>query len=260
MLASTTGMPRLLPLVTGMAAGAAIVWQRRERERAERLAAALLETLLRAIDANDGDTGHHVRRVARYALTLSDAAGLDHAAQSSVERVALFHDIGKIHEALFDLIHDKSTLSPEDRRAVATHPRRGSEVLAPLSAFYPTLADSVHSHHEWWDGTGYPRGLAGDAIPLESRIVAIADAFDAITYRRRYSNARDAEEAAESIAEGRGTQFDPDLTDLFLSPPVFGEMIKLLRAPKAPKPRRRPSGKTMGAPDVSFRWRTRSHR
>ena len=102
-----------------------------------------------------------------------------------------------------------------------THPDRGANVLAPLAAFYPDLSSGVLSHHERWDGTGYPRGLRGVAIPFAARIVSIADAFDAITYGRRYRSAQGADEAAEKLMSGRGTQFDPDLVDLFLSPPVF---------------------------------------
>jgi len=103
------------------------------------LSAAALETLLHAIDANDPVTGAHVRRVARYALILGTAADLDERACHSVERVALFHDIGKIHEALFDVIHDDTSLTPAERRSVNTHPERGAKVLAPLGAFYPDL-------------------------------------------------------------------------------------------------------------------------
>ena len=151
---------------------------------AERLAAAVLETLLRAIDANDAETGGHVRRVARYALILADAADLDRSEQRDVERIALFHDVGKIHEALFDIIHDDTELTAAEREAVRTHPARGADVLTPLAAFYPELSTGVLAHHERWDGTGYPRRFVAASIPLSARIVAIADAFDAITYHR----------------------------------------------------------------------------
>jgi HD-GYP domain-containing protein (c-di-GMP phosphodiesterase class II) len=250
-------MPRLLPLLSGAATGIVLVQQRRQRVRAERLAAALFETLLRAIDADDAETGQHVRRVARYALTLADAAGLDERAMRSVERVALFHDIGKIHGAVSDLVHDSSALTAEERRAVATHPARGAEALEPLDDFYPELSEGVIAHHERWDGSGYPRGLSGEAIPITARIVALADAFDAITYGRRYQEARDAADAAQAIEAGRGKQFDPDLTDLFLSPPVFDRLMQWLRAPSPPRPRpMKRNGHVDGAPDVNFRWRT----
>lgn len=246
--------------LTALAAALAAALCHRERSarrRAERFAAAGLETLLNAIGANDRETGAHVRRVASYALALGDAAGLDEEQCRSVERVALFHDIGKIHEALFDIIHEDSRLTPDERRAVATHPARGAEVLAPLAEFYPDLAEGVLSHHERWDGTGYPRGLAGTTIPLNARIVSIADTFDAVTHRRRYRAARGASRGAEVIAEGRGTQFDPTLVDLFLLPPVFRQIERLVRETQRPRrlrsDRRARSG-TRG-PDISFRWR-----
>src|SRR4051812_19451142 len=180
--------PRSIPAVAAATAAGALLLRNelKARQAAERIAAASLESLLKAIDANDPDTGAHVRRVASYALVLADAAGLSDHEKKSVERVALFHDIGKIHEALFDIIHDHRKLTPAERRAILTHPQRGAEVLAPLFGFYPDLPEGVLSHHERWDGSGYPRHLRGRRIPITARVVAIVDTFDAITHRRRY--------------------------------------------------------------------------
>lgn len=259
LLALHRAVTPILPLAFGATTGALILQELGSRERAERLAAALLETLLNAIDANDAQTGAHVRRVARFALILSDAAELDERTRHSVERIALFHDIGKISEALFDIIHDDASLSPEKRREIATHPRRGADVLAPLAAFYPDLPEGVLSHHERWDGTGYPRSLRGDQIPVAARVVSIADTFDAITFSRRYRRGKSARDAAQRIAEGRGTQFDPDLTDLFLLPPVFAEveqaMDEAVQGPPRPHRDRRRGVHESDAPDVNFRWR-----
>src|SRR3982751_3000421 len=134
----------------GATAAAAAVLIRGEqiRRATERFAAAALETLLNAVDANDPETGAHVRRVAAYALIIGEAADLSDHECKSIERVALFHDIGKIHEALIDIVRDDQPLSPADRRAIATHPAVGAKVLEPLSVFYPDLADGVLSHHE----------------------------------------------------------------------------------------------------------------
>ena len=241
---------------------ALLAHERRSREHAERLAAALLETLLNAVDATDPQTGAHVRRVARYALILATAADLDEHSQHDIERVALFHDLGKIHEALFDIIHEDRRLTPKERRAILTHPQRGVEVLAPLDAFYPTLADGVLSHHERWDGRGYPQRLRGEAIPLSARIVALADSFDAITHSRRYHAGQSVREAVEMIGNGRGAQFDPELTDLFLVPPVLAEITAAMgepirRAPRSNSDDRR-RGRREEAPDVTFRWRSES--
>jgi HD-GYP domain-containing protein (c-di-GMP phosphodiesterase class II) len=253
-------MKRTASLSAGVAAAGGLLYREHTlRTKAERLSAATFETLLNAIDANDEITGAHVRRVAAYALILADAAGLEERTQRSIERVALFHDIGKLHGALTDIFHEPAKLTPEERRAVMTHPRRGAEVLAPLVAFYPDLGKGVAAHHERWDGTGYPQGLKGRRIPLPARVVAIADTFDAITHRRRYSHARSYSEATRAISEGRGTQFDPELVDLFLTPPVRSEIERAMREAHMPKKTRgnRRRGEIQAAPDITFRWRPR---
>jgi HD-GYP domain-containing protein (c-di-GMP phosphodiesterase class II) len=245
---------------TLLATGAVVFYlkSRRERQRVERLAAAALESLLNAIDANDPATGEHVRRVAAMSLILADARGLSEREQSSVERVALFHDVGKIHEALFDITHDDQVLSAAERLQIATHPQRGADVVAPLSRFYPDLGDGVLAHHERWDGGGYPRGLRGTEIPLAARIVALADTFDAITRRRRYGAPRSAPDAVEVIAGERGRQFDPELTDLFLSSDVQARVQAAMSPSLAPAElpgKRKPSPARADVPDVAFRWR-----
>jgi HD-GYP domain-containing protein (c-di-GMP phosphodiesterase class II) len=249
---------RMLGVGAGGSAGALLIHERRARDRAERLSAATLETLLNAIDANDAETGAHVRRVAAYAQVLGDAAGFDEHTMRSVERVALFHDIGKLHEALTDIFHDPAKLTLEERRAVRTHPFRGEQVLEPLVAFYPDLGKGVAAHHERWNGTGYPRQLKGKRIPLAARVVAISDSFDAITHCRRYSAAKSMAEAVAAIANGRGTQFDPELVDLFLSPLVIADVERTMR--EAHSPKRKKKGNRRGrenhpAPDIKFRWR-----
>ena len=243
-----------------LAAGAGLYFlkARRERARIERLAAAALESLLNAIDANDPATGAHVRRVAAVSLILADACGLSEHEQSSVERVALFHDIGKMHEALFDIIHDDHALSTEEREQIATHPQLGADVVSPLSQFYPDLGAGVLAHHERWDGTGYPRGLRGTAIPVAARIVAVADTYDAITHHRRYDNARSTPDAVEVIAAERGRQFDPEIADVFLSPAVqllvCAEMKPLLIPEAIAACKRRKTPMYTAIPDVAFRW------
>lgn len=252
-------MLRDTPILLGVAIGALYLKERRARARIERLGAATLETLLDAIDANSPETGAHVRRVADYALILAGSADVEERMKRSVERVALFHDIGKIDSALTDIIDEDVKLSPADRRAVMTHPQRGADVLQPLTAFYPDLAAGVLSHHERWDGKGYPRHLKGSRIPLAARIVAIADTFDAVTHSRSYSAARSLKTATGVIGDGRGTQFDPDLVDLFLSPPVMecvSKSLHKINGPKRSTKTRRPEKGSQGVPDITFRWRT----
>jgi HD-GYP domain-containing protein (c-di-GMP phosphodiesterase class II) len=250
---------RPLALALGTSIGALVLHERRQSQRTRRLAAAALETLLNAIDANDSRTGAHVRRVAAYSMTLARAAGLEHSLVRSVERVALFHDIGKIHEALFDIVHDEDDeITAEERELIATHPERGAEVLAPLSFFYPDLAEGVLTHHERWDGSGYPRGLTGENIPIQARVVAIGDTFDAITHGRRYRRPHSLDEGVRAITAGSGTQFDPGLVEVFLGRDVLARVRRIARenwrrTASSADDRRRHAGAKV--PDVTFRWR-----
>ncbi len=134
----------IVPISVGAAATGLIFREHTLRSQAERLSAATMETLLNAIDANDADTGSHVRRVASYALILGQAAGLDDRTMHSVERVALFHDIGKLHGALTDIFHESTKLTPEERRAVMTHPIRGAEGWQRVSSRSKREEDSSH--------------------------------------------------------------------------------------------------------------------
>jgi HD-GYP domain-containing protein (c-di-GMP phosphodiesterase class II) len=258
-----SAMPSRLPTAL-LAAGAGLYYlkARRERARVERLAAAALESLLNAIDANDPATGAHVRRVAAVSLIIADACSLSERARSSVERVALFHDVGKMHEALFDITHDDHALSAEEREQIATHPQLGANVVAPLSLFYPDLGAGVLAHHERWDGTGYPRGLRGTAIPLAARIVAVADTFDAITHHRRYDVARGTPAAVEVIVAERGRQFDPDITDVFLSSAVQLQVCAAMQPSPLPDAlldcKRQRTPVHTEVPDVAFRWHVAS--
>ena len=131
-------------------------------------------------------------------------------------------------------------------------------MLAPIRAFYPELPEGVLSHHERWNGSGYPRQLAGRRIPLSARIIAIADTFDAITHSRRYRNGRSAHVARDIIVEGRDELFDPELVDLFILPPVFARILAAegtLACWTTPEKQRRTGHKEDQVPDVTFRWR-----
>lgn len=256
-------MLRIASLLLGAASGAMLYRERRIRRNVERLGAATLEALLDAVDANNPETGAHVRRVASYSLILANAVQVDDRECHTIERVALFHDIGKLDGAISDIVQEGEGLTPEERKAIMTHPQRGADVLAPLAAFYPDLPAGVLAHHERWDGNGYPNKLKGREIPFTARIVTIADTFDAITASRSYSSAKSFEFGVDQITAGRGTQFDPDLVDLFVMPPVLSEIRKAMKSAYAPrrseKKRRKPNPR-QDTPDINFRWRKQAPR
>lgn len=193
--------------------------EQRVRQRTSELEAArveLLERLARAAEFRDDDTAQHTFRVGTSAAALARAAGLAHEDVESLRAAAPLHDIGKI--GVSDAVLLKPGRLTEDEFAhIKTHAELGARILSGSS--YPLLqvAEQIAlAHHERFDGTGYPYGLAGEGIPLVARIVALADVFDALTHERPYKQAWPIEKAVEEMRRGRGTHFDPELLDLFL--------------------------------------------
>lgn len=172
-------------------------------------------TLSAAIDARDPDTRGHSRRVAFYAAFLARAVGLSGEWVEAVELGGLLHDIGKI--GLDDmLLRGVETLGPEEWNLVRQHPGIGRIIFADLGEL-SFLLPALECHHERYDGTGYPRGLGGRQVPMLARIMAIADAFDAMTSPRSYRpRALTFEQARDEIAREAGAQFDPELARLFV--------------------------------------------
>jgi putative two-component system response regulator len=179
------------------------------RETAERLTLAL--TL------RDEETGRHIERVGMLSVMLAERAGVSRWRAEDLQMAAMLHDVGKIGVPDSVLLKP-GRLSEEEQAVVQRHPEIGRRLLERASSAALRLGASVAmSHHERWDGSGYPLGLAGDAIPLEGRITAVADAFDALTSNRVYRPAHSIDAAAEVMVAGRGSHFDPDLLDMFTS-------------------------------------------
>ncbi len=175
---------------------------------------ATIHSLAQALEARDAYTRGHSERVARLAVALAKAMSLPEKEISLIEHAALLHDIGKIG-IRDEILNKPGSLDPEDRRAIEQHPLLGDTILEPLR-FLEQVQGLVRHHHERYDGTGYPDGLAGDAIPLPARIVAVADAFDAMTSRRPYRKAMSVEHALRELQENAGTQFDPEVVRVFV--------------------------------------------
>ncbi len=173
----------------------------------------IVTALAEAIDKRDPYTGNHVRRVVAYSLLLGIELGLSETQLEELRLAATLHDVGKI--SVPDIILQKpSALDQTEFEVMKRHTIDGATIVARLHDLHP-LAEVVRSHHEHFDGSGYPDGLAGDEIPLVVRIVAIADAFDAMTTSRPYREAQPPERAAEEINRTAGTQFCPTVVRVF---------------------------------------------
>jgi len=193
--------------------------EQKVRERTKELHDSRLEIvrrLARAAEFRDADTGLHIMRMSLYSAELGRAAGLDERQCELLVSAAALHDIGKIG------IPDRVLLSsgPFDAQARAIineHPAIGGEILAKSQSELVQWAETIaFTHHERWDGSGYPRALKGEEIPLIGRIVAICDVFDALTAARSYKKAWSIADTLAELERGKGTQFDPRLVALFI--------------------------------------------
>ena len=177
---------------------------------------AILERFCEAVGRRDLETGAHIRRIGALSAMLAELAG---AAEEDVERIraaAPMHDVGKV--AVPDAILLKpGKLEPDERAVMERHAQMGHDILAGSNSALLNLAARIAlTHHERFDGAGYPQGLRGEGIPLAGRLVAIADVFDALTTDRPYRGAMSLDEALEIMKAGRGTHFDPELFDIFM--------------------------------------------
>lgn len=176
-----------------------------------------LSALVAALDARDRETEGHSKRVVAYTLALAERMGVPAEQRQEIARGAMLHDIGKIGVP-DSILHKTGSLGEGEWAIVRKHPEWGKQILDGIH-FLEGPAQLVLTHHERWDGSGYPQGLKGEQIPLGSRIFAVVDAFDAMTSYRPYRNPESYQKARAEIREGRDTQFDPDVVDAFLQVP-----------------------------------------
>jgi len=173
-----------------------------------------IEALARTLEAKDPDTRDHSLRVTEYSVRTAEEMGLSPAEVENIRVAAALHDIGKI--GISDTILDKDeSLRQEEMEHIHRHPLIAAQILGPIDEL-KEIIELIKYHHENYDGTGYPEGLSGEDIPLGSRIIAVADAFDAITSTRPYRKAKTELFAVEEIKQNAGRQFDPDVITAFL--------------------------------------------
>ena len=174
----------------------------------------LIKHMLKELENKSYETREHIERVRILALGLADRLELEDEKREQLEFMAQFHDIGLIMLSE-ELINKEGRLDKEDWRKLRKHPEHGSRIINSMRA-YNEIADNILSHHEWWNGQGYPKGLKGEEIPLCSRIIAIADAYEVMTTGRPYKEAKSHDGAIRELKHYRGIQFDGRLVDEFI--------------------------------------------
>src|SRR6202030_4168166 len=186
--------------------------EKRHAEQVSSLHLRTIEALALAIEAKDQTTGDHLQRVRIYAMELARDLGLSEDETEALEAASVLHDIGKL-AVPEHIISKPGKLTPEEFEKMKIHPIVGAEILEQVDFPYPVVP-IVRAHHEKWDGSGYPFGLAGDAIPVGARILAAVDCLDALASDRQYRKALPLDEAMAKVASESGVSFDPRVVDI----------------------------------------------
>ena len=187
----------------------------KSKQQTERISLQMMQTLATTIEAKDEYTRGHSYRVAEYAALIAKELGWSQDEIINLKHAAHLHDIGKI--GIPDSVLNKPTQLTEDEdNLLKKHTIIGAEILKDVTLI-PHVAEMTRNHHEHYDGSGYPDGLAGTEIPIYARIIAVADCYDAMNSRRIYRNALSQDEIYEEILKNKGTQFDPEIADIFLT-------------------------------------------
>jgi putative nucleotidyltransferase with HDIG domain len=190
----------------------------------------LLDLMVKAIEARDPYTSGHSIRVATLAKTIAQEVKMSVEEVEQVHTAAILHDVGKIHEEFAPLLRKDSKLTPEETALLQTHAVKSAELVSIISSFRGAILSAVRSHHERWDGGGYPDGLAGEDIPLGARIIMISDTTDAMTTDRPYRKRLPIEAVISELQKYRGTQFDPRLVDLVVNSVTVRRVMADLQA------------------------------
>jgi putative nucleotidyltransferase with HDIG domain len=185
----------------------------------------LLELMVKAIEARDQYTSGHSLRVSRIAEQLAKECSLGSKVVEQITTGALLHDVGKIHEDFAPLLRKEAKLDGTERALMQTHPSRSADLVSTISAFRGPIEQAVRYHHENYDGTGYPHGLAGAAIPIGARVIMLADTMDAMTTDRPYRRALTFERVVEELRRLSGRQFDPQLVEVVVNSTAIRQLV-----------------------------------
>lgn len=219
--------------------------------RLESQSKEMLELMVKAIEARDPYTSGHSVRVSAMSRAIASEMKLPYERVEQIATAALLHDVGKIHEKFAPVLRKETRLSEEEHKLLQEHPVKSADLVGVISGFRGIVLDSVRSHHERWDGNGYPDRMAGEGIPFGARIIAVADTVDAMRTDRPYRRAATYEETIQELERCRGTQFDPAIIDVALSSMLVRSMfaapqdVRGLSEPQAvaeEAPKRRSSG------------------
>lgn len=206
----------------------------------ERTNEELLELMVKSLEARDPYTSGHSRRVRHYSTIIARAIGLNDRQIEEVGHAALLHDVGKIYEKYAPVLAKQDKLTPEEWAIIKDHPADGANLVATMSRLRGMIP-AIRHHHENWDGTGYPDGLAGELIPIASRIIRFADTIDAMTTERPYRQPLTEAQVRAEVVRCRGTQFDPEIADKLLSSALWATLFAPTAAERIP----------VGAPPLS---------
>jgi len=185
----------------------------------------LLQLMIKSIEARDLYTSGHSRRVQRYSMIIARGLGLSEREIELIGKAALLHDVGKIYEKYGPILRKADKLTAEEWSTMQEHPIDGANLVATMSGL-KEIIPAIRHHHENWDGTGYPDGMSGEAIPLAARIISFADTIDAMTSERPYRQPLSEAQVRSELIRCRGRQFDPTIADRLMASALWMSLFQ----------------------------------
>jgi len=193
--------------------------------RLEQASRELLEVMVKNIEARDPYTSGHSQRVSQYARIIAREAGLSSRQVEQVSTAALLHDVGKVHSEFASLLQKDGKLTHDETQLLRSHPVRSADLVRTISSLRGAVEAAVRHHHENFDGSGYPGGIAGEQIPIGARVIMIADTLDAMTTDRPYRKALSFERVVEELRRHAGRQFDPQLAEVAITSSAVQRLV-----------------------------------